>query len=328
MIEVPLLSVEALEVRYPLKRGLFGGSREFVSAVEDVSLVLPAGQSMGIVGESGCGKTTLGMACAGLTPITGGQIRIDGSDPASTSRRDARALRRKVQVVFQDPFSSLDPRMTIGDIVREPLDVHAIGDGTSRRVRVAALLEQVGLRAEMTARYPHELSGGQRQRVGLARALALEPKLVVADEPVSALDVSVKAQIINLLVELRRTLGLSFLVISHDFSIIEYLCDLVAVMYLGKVVEIGPVEQVLRQPGHPYTQALLAAIPVPDPTVPRRPSQLAGEIPSPIAPPTACRFHPRCPKCFAPCSVKEPSLSDLDAGHQVACHLFDPAKMN
>jgi len=320
----PLLAIEGLQVRYPLKQGLLSRSREFVSAVEDVSLVLPAGQSLGIVGESGCGKTTLGMACAGLTPITGGRIRIDGTDPAATARRAAQALRRKVQVVFQDPFSSLDPRMTIGDIVREPLDVHAIGDRAARRARVSALLEQVGLQAGMAGRYPHELSGGQRQRVGLARALALEPRLVVADEPVSALDVSVKAQIINLLVDLRQRLGLSFLVISHDFSIIEYLCDLVAVMYLGKVVEIGPVEQVLRRPSHPYTQALLAAIPVPDPTVPRRVPELAGEVPSPIAPPAACRFHPRCPRCFAPCSVETPALIDRGGGgHRVACHLYD-----
>lgn len=301
---------------------MFGRGGVSLTAVDHVSFSLKAGESLAIVGESGCGKTTLGMACAGLSTPTEGRILVEGVDIAGIGRRERHRMRRRLQVVFQDPMSSLNPKMRVGDIVAEPLVVHRIGSAASRRERVAYLLSRVGLAPDYAQRFPHELSGGQRQRVGIARALATEPRLIIADEPVSALDISIKAQIINLLADLRDEFNLSFLVVSHDFSIVEYLCDNVAVMYLGKIVEFGPTESVLRAPRHPYTQSLLDSIP--DARDPERAFSLPdiGELPSPLNPPAGCGFHPRCPRALEICARVAPAPVAPLPGAMVRCHLF------
>lgn len=317
------LRVQDLSVRFPVRTGMLGQNLKVLSAVEGVTFSLASGESLGIVGESGCGKTTLALAIAGLGPISEGHVEVEGVPYSDAAARRNRRLRRKVQVVFQDPMSSLNPRMTIGDIVGEPLRVHKIGTRNERARRVTKLLEQVGLRSDHASRYPHELSGGQRQRVGLARALALDPGLIVADEPVSALDVSVKAQIINLLADIRAHDKRSFLVISHDFSIIEYLCDRVAVMYLGKIVEMGRVKDVLLDPQHPYTRSLIAAIPSPRRQDVSGAVPSLGELPSPLDPPSGCRFHPRCPVAVEKCSLQEPKFVKKSSARFVACHLLD-----
>ncbi len=322
------LSVQDLSVRFPVRTGAFGQTIKLLSAVDNVTFSLPSGESLGLVGESGCGKTTLAMAIAGLGPITQGHVEIGGESYSDAAARRNRALRRKVQVVFQDSASSLNPRMTIGEIVGEPLRVHRVGTRRERASRVETLLEQVGLRGDYGPHYPHELSGGQRQRVGLARALALDPGLIVADEPVSALDVSVKAQIINLLADLRARDKRSFLVISHDFSIIEYLCDQVAVMYLGKIVEKGPVKDVLLDPQHPYTRSLIAAVPSPRPDEAGTAASSFGELPSPLDPPSGCRFHPRCAVAVEKCSKLEPPLAKKSPKRVAACHLLGGAGMH
>ncbi len=295
-----------------------------VRAVDGLSLEIGQGEVLGLVGESGSGKSTVGKCVLRLTEPTSGSIELNGTDITHLSRRAMRPLRREVHMVFQDPFSSLNPRFSIEQIVGEPLLRHKVCDRRETAGRVAAMLEKVGLRQEMRKRYPHELSGGQRQRVGLARALILEPKLVVADEPVSALDVSVQASVLNLITDLQRDMGFSCLFITHDLSVVEFLADRIAVMYLGRIVESGPTAEIFAQPRHPYTQALLSAAPVADPVRQRerRRIVLGGDVPSPVDPPAGCRFHTRCPLAYDECRSTEPALTDpRGAGHPAACHL-------
>ena len=310
----PILSLADVRVHFPTPAGV-------VRAVDGVSLDVMPGETVGLVGESGCGKSTLGRAALRLVPVSGGTIRLDGRDIGTLSRRELRPLRPAAQMIFQDPFASLNPRMTVGRILEEPLIVHGRGNAHERRARVAWLMEKVGLRPEAAARHPHEFSGGQRQRIGIARALALEPKLVICDEPVSALDVSVRAQVINLLTDLRRELGLAYLFISHDLSVVEHVSDRIAVMYLGKLVEFADRRTLWTRPLHPYTQALISAVPRPDPSaaVVAR-VRLEGELPSPIGPPTGCRFRTRCPIATSACAASEPALRVVGDGHRVACH--------
>ena len=319
-----LLSVRGLKKYYPLRGGVFSRHQGEVRAVNGVDLEVRAGETVGLVGESGCGKSTLGRTIMRLEEPTGGQVLFEGNDLARASRGALFALRRQIQMIFQDPYSSLNPRMTIGEIVREPLLVHKLGGRWQQMEQVGRLLERVGLSREMMDRYPHEFSGGQRQRIGIARALTLSPKLIIADEPVSSLDVSVQSQVLNLLVELQREFGLTYLFISHDLSVVEYLSDTIAVMYLGRIVEIGPARKVFERPGHPYTRALLAAIPEPDPRRARPGAPLKGETPSPINPPSGCPFHPRCPYAVEACKKVLPPLDPFQpepghAGHRAAC---------
>jgi oligopeptide transport system ATP-binding protein len=320
----PLLSVEDLRVHFPGQRSTPFGRRAWVKAVDGVSFELRSGETIGLVGESGCGKSTTGLAIARLIEPTGGRIVFDGRDLAAQEAAQLRALRRRMQMVFQDPYGSLDPRMTVRDIVAEPLSVHrATRSRSEERDRVAELLEMVGLQPDMAQRYPHEFSGGQRQRIGIARAIALEPSLLICDEPVSALDVSIQAQLVNLFVELQRRLGLAYLFIAHDLAVVRHVSDRVAVMYLGRVVEIARSDRLFDGALHPYTRALLAAIPVPDPQAEaRRPrTVIGGEVPSALNPPPGCRFHTRCPHAMERCRVEEPALRADDSGHAVACHL-------
>ncbi|MGH3116962.1 MAG: ABC transporter ATP-binding protein [Gaiellales bacterium] len=322
----PVLEVEGLVKHFTLGRGIGAGAR-IVHAVDGVSFSIAEGEVLGLVGESGSGKTTVGYCINRLYEPTAGTIRLDGADITHLSRRDLRPHRRRMHIVFQDPYSSLNPRMTCGQIVGEPLRLHRLARRSEIDGRVGQLFDSVGLRPELRFRYPHELSGGQRQRVGLARALSVSPTLLIADEPVSALDVSVQAAVLNLLRDLQRELGFSCLFISHDLATVEFLCDRVAVMYLGKIVELAPRDELFAQPKHPYTQALLSAAVVPDPQVQRTRTRvvLDGDIPSPIAPPSGCRFRTRCPleAESAPLSTEEePPLVDVTGqGHFVACHL-------
>ena len=322
----PVLEVDGLVKHFPVGRGIASGGR-VVYAVDGVSFSLAQGEVLGLVGESGSGKTTVGYCVNRLLEPTAGTIRLDGADITHLSRRRLRPHRRSMHIVFQDPYSSLNPRMTCGQIVGEPIRLHGLARGKQLDARVAELFDSVGLRPELRYRYPHELSGGQRQRVGLARALSVSPSLLIADEPVSALDVSVQASVLNLLRELQQRLGFSCLFISHDLATVEYLCDRVAVMYLGKIVELAAREELFARPQHPYTQALLSAALVPDPAVQRTRTRvvLEGDIPSPLAPPTGCRFRTRCPlePESAPRSTdEEPELLDVTGnGHFVACHL-------
>jgi oligopeptide transport system ATP-binding protein len=322
----PMLEVEGLVKHFTLGRGIAGGGRT-VYAVDGVSFSIAPGEVLGLVGESGSGKTTVGYCVNRLYQPTAGTIRLDGADITHLSRRRLRPQRRRMHIVFQDPYSSLNPRMTCGQIVGEPLRLHRLAGRSEVDGRVVRLFDEVGLRPELRFRYPHELSGGQRQRVGLARALSVSPSLLIADEPVSALDVSVQASVLNLLRDLQRELGFSCLFISHDLATVEFLCDRVAVMYLGKIVEIAPREELFARPQHPYTQALLSAALVPDPEVQRTRTRvvLDGDIPSPVAPPSGCRFRTRCPLEHesAPRSTEEePPLIDVTGqGHFVACHL-------
>jgi oligopeptide/dipeptide ABC transporter ATP-binding protein len=320
MIETPLLAVRGLVKTYPASGGRLWRSR-VVHAVSGVDLELRRGENLALVGESGSGKTTLARCVLGLTRPTSGVISFDGMDMSTSNRAQRAAFRRRVQPVFQDPFSSLDPRWTVGRSIREGLDSYDIGTPAERAARVLELLDQVGLPARYAELRPTELSGGQRQRVGIAAALALGPDLLVADEPVSALDVSVQAQILNLLADLQRNLGLAILFVAHDLSVVQHISARVAVMYLGRIVETGSTSTVFRDPQHPYTRALLSAIPYPDPT--RRPEQvpLRGDIPSPLSPPSGCHLHPRCPVAIPTCTTVDPPLSDLEGGHLVACHV-------
>ena len=316
-----LLEVRNLVKHFEIGGGLFGGRRGLVRAVDGVSFAIRRGETLGLVGESGCGKTTTGRAILRLIEPTSGDVSFDGQNVLALDDDSLRLLRRKMQIIFQDPFSSLNPRMTIGAIVREGLTIHKLaqGDGADRRVR--ELLDEVGLRPEYAKRYPHEFSGGQRQRVGIARALSVEPRFIVCDEPVSALDVSVQAQVINLLQDLQRERGLAYLFIAHDLSVVEHIADRVAVMYLGHIVELATASDLYREPLMPYTQALLSAVPVPDPAAKRDRIVLQGDVPSPANPPTGCVFHPRChhPRKDAACTRIVPPLEEKAPGHFVAC---------
>ncbi len=319
---MPLLEVQNLSVHFPVTQGVFARTAGSVKAVEDVSLTVAAGEAVGLVGESGCGKTTLGRAILRLIEPTGGQVRFDGEDITGLSAKELRARRRQFQMIFQDPFSSLNPRLTVGQSIGEALDIHKLTpDRAARTARIGELLRSVGLAPEHAERYPHEFSGGQRQRIGIARALAVAPRLIVCDEPVSALDVSVQAQVINLLQDLQRDRGLAYLFISHDLAVVEHLCQRVVVMYLGRVVEVGVTHEVCGAPKHPYTQALLSAVPVVDPDSKRQRIVLGGDVPSPINPPPGCPFHPRCPLAEARCRGELPSLREVSTGRFVACHL-------
>jgi oligopeptide/dipeptide ABC transporter ATP-binding protein len=317
-----LVAVDRLVKHFPVRKGFFSSKQTgVVRAVDDISFTIARGETLGLVGESGCGKSTTGRLLIRLIEPTSGAIRLDGDDLARLEAGALRARRRDVQIIFQDPFSSLNPRKTVGGIVAEPLIVHGVGDREARRARVAELLRVVGLAPEHADRYPHEFSGGQRQRIGIARALALNPKFIVCDEPVSALDASIQAQIVNLMQDLQREFGLTYLFISHNLAVVRHIADRVAVMYLGKIVELADKVSLYEAPRHPYTRALLSAIPVPDPDQPRRRIMLTGDVPSPIDPPQGCRFHTRCPHAEPRCRVAEPPLADAGGGHHVACHL-------
>ena len=314
----PLLIVEGLKKYYPVRGGVFAAKIGDVRAVDGVSFDVKEGETLGLVGESGCGKSTLGRTVMRLEEPTAGRVFFEGADMAHASKSELFRLRRDVQAIFQDPYSSLNPRMTVGEIVREPLLVHGIGTRAEQVEKVRALFETVGLTGEMLERYPHEFSGGQRQRIGIARALALDPKLVIADEPVSALDVSVRSQVLNLMVKLQRERNLTYIFISHDLSVVEHVSDSIAIMYLGRIVEIGPADTVFAKPAHPYTRALLEAVPVPDPDVRRQSAPIKGEAPSPIAPPPGCAFHPRCPFAIPACKLDIPPLEPMGAANGAA----------
>ena len=317
-----LLEVQNLKVHFPVKHGVFGGAREFVKAVDGVSFAIEPGETLGLVGESGCGKTTLGRASVRLVEPTAGRVLLDGEDLTRMDGAELRARRRKLQIIFQDPYGSLNPRMTVEQIVGEALDIHRLTDSQSaRQKRIAELLEAVGLDLIYAQRYPHEFSGGQRQRIGIARALAVEPKLIICDEPVSALDVSVQAQIINLLQDLQQQRGIAYLFIAHDLAVVEHISRRVMVMYLGKIVELAEAKTLIAAPKHPYTQALISAVPVVDPESKRQRIILPGDVPSPIHPPPGCPFHPRCPMVEARCKTEVPLLRELASGHHAACHL-------
>ena len=317
-----LLEVHNLKVHFPVQHGLFGRVRAHVKAVDDVSLQLAAGETLGLVGESGCGKTTLGRAIIRLLEPTAGRVLFEGEDISQLSGEALRARRRQFQMIFQDPYGSLNPRMTVSQIIGEAIDIHGLADSTAaRRARISDLLRAVGLDPAYHERYPHEFSGGQRQRIGIARALAVEPKLIVCDEPVSALDVSVQAQIVNLLMDLQQQHGLAYLFIAHDLAVVEHISHRIMVMYLGRAVEVAEAKQLVRAPRHPYTKALLSAVPVVDPDSKRQRIMLPGDVPSPIAPPPGCTFHPRCPVKEARCEQEIPALREVEPGHWVSCHL-------
>jgi oligopeptide transport system ATP-binding protein len=314
-----ILTIENIRKTFPVHAG--PGKTVHARAVDGVSLMVRSGEVVGLVGESGCGKSTLGRLALGLMPPTSGRVLFQGRDLGTLGKKDLRALRREMQIIFQDPFASLNPRMRVRDIVTEPLVIHKLATNEELDNRGAALLEKVGLNADALMRYPHEFSGGQRQRIGIARALASGPSFIVADEPVSALDVSVQAQIINLLGDLQQEMGLAFLFIAHDLNVVRHFSDRVAVMYLGTIMEIAPAEEIYTRPSHPYTEALLADIPVPDPTVQKKHILLKGDIPSPTQVPPGCRFHTRCIHRFEPCDKIVPKTTDLGNGHFVDCHL-------
>jgi oligopeptide/dipeptide ABC transporter ATP-binding protein len=317
-----LLDVQNLKVHFPIKKGVFSKIVGYIYAVDDVSLRLGKGETLGLVGESGCGKTTTGLAILGLITPTSGMVTYDRKNITALGRSELRPLRRDLQMIFQDPYSSLNPRMTVNQILSDPMEIHGLYPGGERRERIAFLLEKVGLSPEHGRRYPHEFSGGQRQRVGIARALALNPRVIVGDEPVSALDLSIRAQILNLLIDLQREFDLSYIIVAHDLAVVEYICNRIAVMYLGKIVEIARYRELYTDPKHPYTQALLSAVPIPDPKQAKERLILKGDVPSPIQPPPGCHFHPRCPYRMEICAQQKPVLKDVGGGHEVSCFLY------
>ena len=317
-----LMEVKNLKKYFPVETDLLGRVTQCVKAVDDVSFQIMKGETLGLVGESGCGKTTIGRMLVNLLQPTGGEVFFDGRNLSKLSRREQREYCKYIQIVFQDPYSSLNPRMTIGDIIAEPIRVNKLAKGPELEARVVKLLDCVGLASYQRNRFPHEFSGGQRQRVGIARALAVNPKLIVCDEPVSALDVSIQAQVLNLLKDLQKEFNLTYLFIAHGLNVIKHISDRVGVMYLGKIMEIADGESLYREPKHPYTQALLSAIPVPDPKKKKDKILLTGDVPNPINPPAACRFNTRCRFCMDVCREKEPELKEHENGHKVACHLY------
>lgn len=317
-----LLEARDLQVHFPIKKGIFSKTVGYVYAVDGVDFHLDKGETLGIVGESGCGKTTAGMAAMGLTRATGGEVFYQGENMADMDKAQVKKMRATMQLIFQDPYSSLNPRMTVNQILADPMDVHGLYKGKERKDRLAFLLETVGLTPEQGRRYPHEFSGGQRQRIGIARTLALDPSVIIGDEPVSALDVSIQAQIINLLQRLKSEFDLSLIIISHDLAVVEYICDRIVVMYLGKIIEEAAYADLYNSPKHPYTEALLSAAPVSDPLREKKRILLSGDVPSPIDPPSGCRFHTRCPKRMDICSKKEPNFYQVGDGHRAACHLY------
>lgn len=322
---MPVLDAENLVKLYPVRTGgLFGGRKALLRAVDGVTLSIERGETLGLVGESGCGKSTTGRCILRLLPVSSGEIFFEGKNLLSLGDEDLRRARKGFQMIFQDPYASLDPRMTVSRIVGEPLEAHGIaGTARERDEKVAAMLEEVGLDPSCLRRYAFEFSGGQRQRIGIARALILNPSLIVADEPVSALDVSIQAQVINLLVELREKLNLTYLFIAHDLSVVKHISDRIAVMYLGRIAETGDTKSFFEAPLHPYTKALLSAVPVPDPGKKGRRIILGGDVPSPLNPPAGCSFHPRCPSVMDRCGREVPELKEREKGHFVACHLYD-----
>jgi oligopeptide transport system ATP-binding protein len=319
-----LVQISGLKKHFPIRKGFFNRQVGAVRALDGIDLTIREGETLGLVGESGCGKSTLGRVVLRLLPATAGSVTFEGKDVLAASEKEMKAFRRDMQIVFQNPYASLDPRMTIRQIVQEPLEVHQTASGSDLRDRVLNLLDLVGLAKEMADRYPHEFSGGQRQRVGIARALALRPKLIVADEPVSALDVSVQAQILNLLIQLKSEFKLTYLFIAHNLDVVRYISDRIAVMYLGRIVELGECDHVYNQPLHPYSKALISAAPVPDPDFDRSNRMLLpGDLPSPANPPSGCRFHTRCPMARERCKVDDPLLREITPSHFSACHFAE-----
>jgi len=317
-----LLEVRDLVKHFPIRRGLLSRVVGQVHALDGIHLNVVRGQTLGLVGESGCGKTTAGKTILKLIEPTGGTICYEGTDITHYSRQQMKSLRRRMQIIFQDPFSSLNPRHTVGAIIAAPLEIHGLATAAEKEDRIADLLRKVGLSATAMRRYPHEFSGGQRQRIGIARALAVNPSLIIGDEPVSALDVSIQAQILNLMEDLQAEFHLTYIIIAHDLSVIRHISDVIAVMYLGKNVETAASTDLYKNPLHPYTEGLLSAVPVPDPERTRKRIILKGDVPSPIRPPAGCRFHPRCPKRMDVCDQEEPPFKERDEGHFVACHLY------
>jgi oligopeptide/dipeptide ABC transporter ATP-binding protein len=324
----PILEIKGLKKYFPIKTGFFNKVTGHVQAVDGVDFTVMPGETLGIVGESGCGKSTTGRTILRLLNPSAGEVLFNGKDLAKLSKEEMRQMRKDIQMVFQDPYASLNPRKTIRQILLEPLKVHGIGSSRGERMkRVEEIIEVVGLRKEHLDRHPHDFSGGQRQRIGIARALILKPKVIIADEPVSALDVSIQSQVLNLLKDLKKEFNLTLIFISHDLSVVRHLCDRIAVMYLGRVVEIADKKQLFTNPSHPYTRALLSAVPIANPRAKRERVILQGDLPSPANPPSGCTFHPRCPVANESCKTKIPILKDIDSGHQVSCHLFTEGKV-
>lgn len=319
-----LLEVKNLKKYFPVKKGLFGGETIYTKAVDDVSFYIRKGETLGLVGESGCGKSTTGRSIIRLYNPTAGEVIFDGAEIGMMSERELHPFRKRIQMIFQDPYASLNSRMTVGDIIGEPLDIHGLASGKERLEIIHDLLHRVGLNPDHAMRYPHEFSGGQRQRIGIARALAVRPEFIICDEPISALDVSIQAQVVNMLEDLQSELGLTYLFIAHDLSMVRHISDRVGVMYLGKIVEIADSEELYEHPAHPYTQALLSSIPIPDPDVSRSKQRviLEGDVPSPMNPPSGCRFRTRCQYAMPKCAEAEPIMKDVGGGHMAACHLL------